>query len=340
MSVSALELQPSVAAPRSATRIEALDWTKGALVVLMVIYHSINYSAFRPMAFKYLAFLPESFILIAGFIVGQVYAAKYDLGTWKPYFRLSVRGLKLLVLFLILNIGYCIAHEHDVIEGLWNFGDRSEAILLSGNGRQGIFEVLLPIAYFLLLAPALLWARSRARAAVVIAALATVVLCVLLERRGVSSKNLSLLSAGIMGMAAGLIRIDSINRFANRWYAVIAVYTVYRLCSYFDGENYSVQMFGAFASLMLLYAVALHLDCGSWIGSQMVMFGRYSLLGYLAQIPLIQLLVHVFRRPAHWVGVGEVTVATTILLFLVLLTVQWVRKQIGFADRIYKFIFA
>src|ERR1039458_3410046 len=69
----------SAVLPVASTRIAALDWTKGALILFMVAYHAINYSAFRPLAFRYLAFLPPSFILITGFLVGQVYAAKYDL---------------------------------------------------------------------------------------------------------------------------------------------------------------------------------------------------------------------------------------------------------------------
>src|SRR4051812_8209465 len=77
------------------SRIAALDWTKGALVIFMVVYHAINYSSFRPLAFQYLAFLPPSFILIAGFVVGQIYTSKYDLNRWSPYGRLLLRGFKL-----------------------------------------------------------------------------------------------------------------------------------------------------------------------------------------------------------------------------------------------------
>src|SRR3954471_1262204 len=89
--------------PRS-TRITALDWTKGALIVCMVVYHAINYSAFRPLAFRYLAFLPPSFIFVAGFLVGQTYASKYDLSRTAPYRRLIVRGLKILILFTVFNL--------------------------------------------------------------------------------------------------------------------------------------------------------------------------------------------------------------------------------------------
>jgi hypothetical protein len=340
MSVLTVDVHP-VKASRPATRIEALDWTKGALVLCMVVYHAINYSAFRPMAFRFLAFLPSSFILIAGFLVGQVYAAKYDLETWKPYLRLAVRGFKLLVLFLVLNLTYCIILERNFLDGILEFADRSGAIFLSGNGREGIFEVLLPIAYFLLLAPALLWLRARVSGAVALCAIAVFLLCVALEMTGLFYKNLSLLSAGLLGMACGLIPIASIDRFACHWLPVLGLYALYRVCSYFVGEIYVVQMLGAFTSLMVLYGCALHLDCASTFARQMVMFGKYSLLGYLAQIPLIQIIVHIFGgKPDHWIGVFVVTVVATVLLFLIVLAVHELRRRNRFIDRSYKSIFA
>jgi hypothetical protein len=337
----AFEAQPAAAPVRTASRIDALDWTKGALVVCMVVYHSINYSAFRPMAFKYLAFLPSSFILIAGFLVGQVYAAKYNLETWRPYLRLAVRGVKLLLLFLVLNVGYCMVRQRGVIDGLWEFADRAGTIFLSGNGREGIFEVLLPIAYFLLLAPVLLWVRARAGAAIAICAGGMFLLCVLLERNGLSYKNLSFLSAGLLGMACGLIPIGSIDRLARKWIAVLALYAAYRLCSYRIGELYWVEMFGALSSLILLYSCGLYLDCASAAGRAVVLLGKYSLLGYLVQIPVIQLIVHfIGGKPAHWIGVVAVIVATTGLLFLIVRGVHELRRRFRFADGTYKAVFA
>ena len=46
--------------------------TKGVLVMAMVIYHSFNYSTDYTLGFKYLPFLPPSFILIAGFLISRL----------------------------------------------------------------------------------------------------------------------------------------------------------------------------------------------------------------------------------------------------------------------------
>jgi hypothetical protein len=296
------------------------------------------------MAFIALGFLPPSFILIAGFLVGQVYAKKYSLDTWKPYARLLVRGLKLLMLFLVLNVAHCIISKRDLVEGLWDFADHARTIFISGNNREGIFEVLLPIAYFLILAPGLLWIRSRTKGAVTVFAIGIFLLCVVLERRGISSKNLSLLSAGMIGMACGLVRIESINGFAVKWLPVLGLYAMYRLGSYFLGETYPIQIFGALASLMVLYGLALHLDCDSRAGRQIVLLGKYSLAGYLIQIPLIQMLVAhqgpFHGKPTHWVGVVAVALITTALLFFIVQALNFLRSRSSVVDGAYKAVFA
>ena len=341
MSVPPVEVLETIRQPRPASRIDGLDWTKGALVLCMVVYHSVNYSAFSPIAFKYLAFLPSSFILIAGFLVGQVYATKYDLDTWKPYLRLMTRGIKLLLLFLVLNVATCVLLQRGFADGMREFADRAGAIFLSGNGRNGVFEVLLAIAYFLMLAPGLLWIRSRASAAIALSAGAGLLLCAALDWNGIACENLSRLSAGLLGMALGLIPIAAIDRLVRRWPVILGLYALYRLCSYLWGERYPVQMFGAVISLAVLYGCALHLDCASAFGRQMVLLGKYSLLGYLAQIPLIRIIVGIFGgRPNHWIGVLAVTVTTTVLLFLVVRGVHELRRRNCFADGLYKTVFA
>lgn len=340
MAVFAIK-SPLFATPQFASRIDALDWTKGALVLCMIVYHAINYSAFNSMAFQFLAFLPPSFILIAGFLVGQVYVKNYDLDSWKPYRRLMVRGFKLLVLFAALNVAYCVARERNLSNGLLDFTNHSSAIFLSGNERAGIFEVLLPIAYFLLLAPALLWLRTRSGAAIIFCAGAVFIFCAALELNGISYKNLSLFSAGLLGMMFGLISINSINSVARHLPSILVIYATYRLCSFYFGEIYPVQMFGAVASLGLLYGIALHLDCTSTVGQQMTFFGKYTLLGYLAQIPLIQIIVHFAGgKPNQWLMVLATIITTAALLFLILRVIDELRRRIKFADTTYKTIFA
>src|SRR5688572_13891663 len=83
-------------------RLAFLDITKGILVVLMVVYHSLNYTNQYHLGFRYLSFLPPCFILITGFLLSTVYARRYEAGDRRLVGRLVVRGVKLFTLFTCL----------------------------------------------------------------------------------------------------------------------------------------------------------------------------------------------------------------------------------------------
>src|SRR5258708_615613 len=90
---------------RKPQRIAALDFTKGALVLIMVVYHWLNYF-YRPQGdvYKYLRFLTPSFIFITGFLVSNVYLSKYGVTDPRLPRRLIQRGLKILGVFVVLNV--------------------------------------------------------------------------------------------------------------------------------------------------------------------------------------------------------------------------------------------
>ena len=79
--IAAVELSTGVqepAKPPKANRNPALDFTKGALVLIMVLYHWANYFLNLSWTFyRYLHFLTPSFIFITGFMVSNVYLSKY-----------------------------------------------------------------------------------------------------------------------------------------------------------------------------------------------------------------------------------------------------------------------
>ena len=56
--------------------------TKGVLVMAMVVYHSFNYSTDLALGFKYLPFLPPSFILITE--ISYLQAVLYPGGPPRP----------------------------------------------------------------------------------------------------------------------------------------------------------------------------------------------------------------------------------------------------------------
>src|SRR5580658_8456542 len=89
----AIEVMPKTS---KAPRIPALDFTKGALVLIMVLYHWLNYFV-GPQGdiYKYLRFLTPSFIFITGFLISNVYLSKYGIADPRLPRRLVQRGLKI-----------------------------------------------------------------------------------------------------------------------------------------------------------------------------------------------------------------------------------------------------
>ena len=104
--------RPQAPRPGSRTRIEALDMTKGVLVVAMVIYHSFNYSTDYTLGFKYLPFVPPSFILITGFLISRLYFKPEVARDLTAHGRLLLRGFRLLLLFTLLNVATQVAGRH------------------------------------------------------------------------------------------------------------------------------------------------------------------------------------------------------------------------------------
>src|SRR5262249_20409824 len=86
-------------------RMTSVDFVKGALVLVMVLYHWLNYFVgLQWGGYRYLRFLTPSFIFITGFIVSYVYLSKYRYDDPLLRLRLWLRGLKLLGVFVVLNI--------------------------------------------------------------------------------------------------------------------------------------------------------------------------------------------------------------------------------------------
>ena len=103
-----------------------------------------------------------SHLLIAGF--GQVLGGTIR-KSWKPYLRLAVRASN-FVLFLVLNVTFCIILERNFLYGILNFPIALTRFSVQAMAGRNLRSAV-PIAYFLLFAPALLLLRSRVSGAVI-----------------------------------------------------------------------------------------------------------------------------------------------------------------------------
>src|SRR5687767_13008865 len=140
----------------------ALDFTKGILVVLMVLYHWLNYFV-SPYGFgyRYIRFLTPSFVFLAGFLVTNLLVNRRSPTSPALSQRLFSRGIKLLLLFTVLNLGVAWiepSRSSGRLPGLAAFIEALPASYLTGQRTS--FLVLLPISYTLIFAA--LFVRARA----------------------------------------------------------------------------------------------------------------------------------------------------------------------------------
>ncbi len=143
----------------SGGRIHAIDFTKGALVLLMVVYHALNYLGYESIPHDYLGFVPSSFIMITGFLVWQIYSPRRQSSFPAVAMRLASRALKLIALFTVLNVAARLVwsrNRYGIDLGISSFLGRLANIYLAGDPEGVAFEVLLPISYTLLLSIVLL----------------------------------------------------------------------------------------------------------------------------------------------------------------------------------------
>jgi hypothetical protein len=332
--------EPTVTTARA--RLTFLDLTKGFLVIVMVVYHCLNYTSEYQISFRYLSFLPPSFILVTGFILSHIYVRRYNPTDKSLTCRLVSRGGKLLLLFTLLNVmaQYMRSpvYGHDVaISAL--FSNWEETFLI-GSGRTAVFEVLLPIGYLLVLSPWLLRLSHHRPGLLLLVAAFLVALCALLDYYGESVLNLNLISAGLVGMVIGqqLIVPTILGRFT--WLALLAY------CLYFPfgrqiGYVYVVQLIGACSALALFASLSVRMAADTWWEGRILRLGQYSLLAYVAQIAVLQLTSRLIGRPdpVSWLAASSL-VFTFVSTSVIVEATHWTIHRFTGADKLYRAVFA
>src|SRR6266481_6057063 len=326
-------------------RIPALDFTKGALVLIMVLYHWINYFL-GPHDNRYLRFLTPSFIFISGFIVSNVYISKYAISDPQLPKRLIQRGLKILGVFLVLNLTRNFIAPGRTQELALTAQDRIRSLIdiyLLGRGVGGgeakavAFFILVPISYLLLLSAVLLVVSRHYRFTVHIVCL-VFLLCVFVSNyKGLEIPNLELLAIGLLGVIAGYLPTEKVNGLVLHPYLLAAGYLGYLAAITIWNVIYPLQIIGVYLSLMILYLMGLQRGEPGRIRATVVLLGKYSLLGYIAQIAILQCLrwaIHPFSWETALLALPFVLAfALTIASIKV---VDYARSGSIIVDRLYK----
>jgi peptidoglycan/LPS O-acetylase OafA/YrhL len=333
-----------------AQRISALDFTKGALVLIMVLYHWINYFIGPQWEYyRYLRFLTPSFIFISGFMISKVYLSKYEAADPRLSKRLFTRGLKLLIIFLALNLARTY-----VVPALGTgvvLGDLLDArniftVFVSGNvsvvgGKLISFSILVPISYLLMLSGALMLPYRCYRYIfhlVCICLLLSIVLCGFI---GAESANLELITIGMLGVMTGFVPIAAINDFVRHPYILGTAYLCYTIAITIRNVPFSLQMVGVPLSLMVIYLVAIRGNDSGTVRGKITLLGKYSLFGYISQIAILQILAASVRHANFGLAMLSVSfVAAFALTIMSVEVVDRLRTRVVSMDRLYKAVFA
>jgi peptidoglycan/LPS O-acetylase OafA/YrhL len=340
----------TIPAPKVTTsRLPALDFTKGALVLFMILYHWLNYFVgFEADIYRYLRFLTPSFIFITGFLVSHIYLAKFNQSDTKVPKRLMQRGLKLLGVFLFLNatIVFLLPRSGrvavDTLSLKWIVAVFAAGnTLVPGSGKAAAFPVLVPISYLLLLSAGLVIA-SRWYKYVFQVACGLLFLSVLLSGiNGTGNANLDLLAIGGLGVFLGFLPIESLNRLGRHPYALCSGYVLYLVAITLWNVKYPLQVVGVCLTVALLYVLGSLNGLPAAVNEQVILLGKYSLLGYIAQIAVVQLLHRAMWRPDPSLAIRGVSlIAAFSLTMISVAVVDRLRKKSTLVNQVYKAVFA
>jgi len=339
---------PATAAVASATagsvpaaRNHTLDFVKGVLVLVMVLYHWLNYFVTVDWdVYRYLRFLTPSFILITGFVVSHVYARKYGYDNPKVRLRLMQRGLKLLLLFVVLNVATEAVGRSAEPATAASWAARTIDIFVRGDGRAA-FVILVPIAYFLLLAPFALALSARTGITPAQIAGAGLVLTICAGLAGFSNSHIEFLAIALIGLAAGASDFDRVARFARKPWWLVLGYVLYLAAITAWNVVFPLQVFGVCLSVLIIYAIGDASGADGVVQRAIIALGQYSLFCYVVQIAALQVL----RRGLRGVELTHTELLVPFVACLVV-TVAAVhlanagRGRWSVADSVYRTIFA
>jgi len=328
-------------ASAAGTRDPTLDAVKGFLVVVMALYHALNYFADAPASvYGWLRFVNGAFVFLAGYVVAVFHAgaSRADPGAAA---RLAWRGVKLLLLFSALNLAVGalgLASYRQVEYSVAGYLAHAGRIYAGGEDVQVAFRILVPIGYLLLLAS--LWLlRPAARRPLAFAALAA---AALYTWRDAAAPNVFFVLTGGVGLALGFLvdpaRVPTLRRIPVIVAGLLALSASMNLLS----GNALAYGLGLALLLKLVQDLARHLPATGRTLQVAARLGRYSLLGYIGQIALLFVLHRALRVAGLAGGVAWLPAfgLTCLALVAACTLLDRLRPRTPWIERTYRMVFA
>ena len=337
------------AASSKTSRIPALDFTKGALVLIMVLYHWLNYF-YGPTDNRYLRFLTPSFIFITGFLISNIYLSKYGISDPQLPKRLIQRGLKIFGVFLLLNVARIllvrenlqsqVSPVHSSIRALFDVYILGSGVG-GGQAKAVAFFILIPISYLLMLSAVLLVASKFYRYTFHLVCLLFLFCIVVLYFAELQSPNLELVTIGLLGVVTGFLPIEKVNAFVRHPYILAFAYLLYLAAITLWDVVYPLQIVGVYLSLMIIYLLGQKNGEAGKTRAVIILLGKYSLFGYITQIAILQFLRTGLRPIGSEVAVLGLSFALAFALTVLSVKIVNRARAVSTAvDKLYKAVFA
>jgi peptidoglycan/LPS O-acetylase OafA/YrhL len=356
MSLVSIPTSSQIAATAGTSRISAFDFIKGALVVIMVFYHWLNYFVGQQSGiYPFLRFLTPSFIFITGFLISKVSLQKPGIQHRALAKKLSFRGLKILVLFTVLNI-LIVLVAPEVRRGVASLSDFTAEyltaifltgkVIVAGVGKAASFFILVPIGYLLVISgPLVLLSRSFHRA-IPYAAVVGVGSVFVLAIFEIKAPILELLTFGLCGAAFGFVPLPRLLGISKTPWLIAGSYLAYVCAIAIWNAPFLLQLLGVPLTLLCIFWVATNLDASNPIMRSMVLAGQYSLFAYVGQIAILQVLFRLVRRyvaapQENQAAVWGVTLTAGVILTLVaVMGMDRGRRKFPGLDKAYALVFS
>ena len=327
-----------------------LDFVKGFLVVVMALYHAMNYFAVVPSeVYGYLRFANGSFVFMAGYTVAIFYAKS---AATQASIRLLTRGAKLLALFTVLNLAlsaFSITNYRQVTFGLADYLNQLGRIYGSGDAPQIAFRILVPIAYVLMLSGLFLWSARWQKLLMALTFLAAVLHNALFSSL---PPTVFFVLTGLMGLVLGLtlqwwLKTPTFEVLAMRpraWAVMasgvgfIAVASVMNTLS----SNVLAYSVGLGVMLALVYGMAKACNPSAALYGATVLLGSYSLVAYVGQIGYLFLLHRALRNLdlAPGLVLAVAFVSTSAFMWVGCLGLEALRHRSKLVEQTYRMVFA
>lgn len=281
-------------------------------------------------------------------MISRIHLSRYENGGWRLAKRLAVRGLKLLALVFFLNalMSFAPARFEVRLDALAAFLHNMFWAFIVANPtgsaeqKSVAFSMLVPIAYLLILSAGLVLFTKRERYAFCYTLLALIAAVMLSYAYGMVSSYLDLLMIGVLGVVIGFAKTKQMAFVLNHPYALIVLYCCYLAVITIWKVTLPLQVASVILTTALLYIAGNRSAPGpAWRCT--VLLGKYSLLGYISQIAILQGLIRISWLSQHGVGVLLASLLLSVMLtVMVVEAADFARRNSTLADGLYRLVFA